>query len=205
MSRSAAATSPAHGSGSARPASSRRPAAPNRSATGQGWPKASSVAWIRFFSAVRWRTRCSRQRARSRSARTAGSGSQIAGTRSRRDSSASTQASIRSVLAASGASPLTKPRVGDLHVPAAQLELVVHEAGAGHRLDRRRHRLAELPDPGDQRGQPAAVRRRGGYQHRRARLIHDMHIHTRPAQVQPDVQHEHRASFHRACRLSPQA
>jgi hypothetical protein len=55
--------------------------------------------------AVRWRTRCSRQRARSRSARTAGVGSQIAGTRSRRDSSASTQASILSVLQANGASP----------------------------------------------------------------------------------------------------
>ena len=62
---------------------------------------------MRFFNAVRWRTRCSRQRARSRSARTAGVGSQIAGTRSRRDSSASTQASILSVLQASGASPLT--------------------------------------------------------------------------------------------------
>jgi hypothetical protein len=56
---------------------------------------------------ARARTRCSRQRARSRSARTKGSGSQIAGTSSRRESSASTQASIRSVLQASGASPFT--------------------------------------------------------------------------------------------------
>jgi hypothetical protein len=46
----------------------------------------------------RWRTRCSRNRARSRSARTSGSGSQIAGTRSRRESSAKTRASMRSVL-----------------------------------------------------------------------------------------------------------
>lgn len=66
-----------------------------------------SVAWIRFFNAVRWWTRCSRKRARSRSARTVGSGSQISGTRSRRASSANTRASIRSVLAASGAMPLT--------------------------------------------------------------------------------------------------
>ena len=65
------------------------------------------MAWIRFFNAVRCRTRCSRQRARSRSPRTDGSGSQIAGTRSRRDNSASTQASILSVLQASGANPLT--------------------------------------------------------------------------------------------------
>jgi hypothetical protein len=56
---------------------------------------------------VRWCTRCSLKRARSRSARIAGSGSQIAGTSSRRESSASTQASILSVLQASGASPFT--------------------------------------------------------------------------------------------------
>src|SRR6185437_14030472 len=43
----------------------------------------------------------------SRSARTAGVGNQIAGTRSRRDNSANTQESILSVLQASGASPLT--------------------------------------------------------------------------------------------------
>jgi hypothetical protein len=102
------------------------------------------VAWIRFFNAVRWRTRCSRQRARSRSARTVGVGSQIAGTRSRRDSSANTQESILSVLQASGASPLTFSRVGDLDPPAGQLQLVVHEPGAVHRLDRRIHRSAEL-------------------------------------------------------------
>ena len=33
---------------------------PNRSETGQGCPKAISVAWMRFLSVVRWRTRCSR-------------------------------------------------------------------------------------------------------------------------------------------------
>jgi hypothetical protein len=65
------------------------------------------VACTRFLSATRWRTRCSRHRARSRSARTSGVGSQIAGTNSRRLSSASTQASIRSVLHANGARPLT--------------------------------------------------------------------------------------------------
>src|SRR5438876_862762 len=48
-----------------------------------------------------------RKRARSRSARTRKLGSQIAGTRSRRQSSASTQASMRSVLQANGANPFT--------------------------------------------------------------------------------------------------
>jgi hypothetical protein len=72
-----------------------------------GLPKVISVPWIRFFRLVRWRTRCSRKRASSRSRRTARSGSQIAGTRSCKESRASTRASILSVLPASGASPLT--------------------------------------------------------------------------------------------------
>src|SRR6266542_4130345 len=50
-------------------------------------------------------TRCSRKRARSRSALIVASGSQISGTRSSRASSASTQVSIVSVLQASGAIP----------------------------------------------------------------------------------------------------
>jgi hypothetical protein len=53
------------------------------------------------------RTRWRRKRARSRSARTVGPGSRMAGTRSRRESSANTDESMRSVLRASGASPST--------------------------------------------------------------------------------------------------
>jgi hypothetical protein len=49
-----------------------------------------------------------RKRARSRSPRTSGPGSQISGTRPRRASSANTQASIRSVLHASGAIPFAR-------------------------------------------------------------------------------------------------
>ena len=128
--------------------------------TGTGWPKAMSVAWIRFFRAVRWRTRWSRKRARSRSARTAGSGSQIAGTRSRRASSARTQASILSVLAASGARPLTLTGHPRSRRPSRRARAVVDEAGAVHRLDRRAHLLAVAGDAGDERR--AARRRRGG-------------------------------------------
>jgi hypothetical protein len=40
-------------------------------------------------------------------------------------------------------------RVGDLDLPAVQLELVVDEAGAGHRLDRR---LQRLPVPANAHG-----------------------------------------------------
>jgi hypothetical protein len=81
-------------------------------------------------------------------------GSQISGTRSRRHSSASTQASIRSVLRANGASSLDLLGVGDRHLPAGQLELVVDAPGAVHRLDRRLDRLTE---GGGLAGQPAQL------------------------------------------------
>ena len=102
-----ASTPSRHGSGKSRRASSSRPWRPKRSETGQRCPKASSWAWTRCFSELRLRTKNSRQRARSRSARSSKLGSQIAGTRSRRESSASTHASMRSVLHANGPRPLT--------------------------------------------------------------------------------------------------
>jgi hypothetical protein len=66
------------------------------------------------------------------------------------------------------------------------MELIDEE---GHRLARRR-----LPERVD-----------GLAAHRRSRLVHGMHIQTSPAQIQPNVQHEDRASFRHSCRLSPQA
>jgi hypothetical protein len=130
--------------GESRRLRSSRPCTPNRSDTGQRCPNASSWAWMRCFSELRLRTKNSRQRARSRSWRCSKDGSQIAGMRSRRDSSASTHASIRSVLHASGASPLDLLRVGDLDLPAAALQRVVHEPGAVHRLDRGAYESFEL-------------------------------------------------------------
>jgi hypothetical protein len=73
-------------------------AGPNRSAIGTWWPKAISEAWTRFLRIARCLTKCSRHRERSRSARSSGVGSQIAGTRSRNDNSASTRASIWSEM-----------------------------------------------------------------------------------------------------------
>jgi hypothetical protein len=75
--------------------------------TGQGLPKLISVEWTRFLSADLCLTRCNRKRASSRSSRTRGSGSQIAGTRSRWLNVASTCESILAVLQASGARPFT--------------------------------------------------------------------------------------------------
>jgi hypothetical protein len=45
------------GWGRASGVSSARPLTPNRSELGQAWPCAIRVAWIRFFSRVRWRMR----------------------------------------------------------------------------------------------------------------------------------------------------
>src|SRR5438552_2822799 len=88
------------------------------------------------------------------------SGSQIAGTRSRRASSASTQASIRSVFARQRRQTLHLLRVGDLDLPARELEFVVHEAGAVHRLDRGADRLVVSSDALAQVLQSISVRRR---------------------------------------------
>ncbi len=87
--------------------SSLRPSTPNRSVTGQGRPKVIRVERMRFFKADLCLTRWRRKRASSRSSRTRGTGSQIAGTRSRWESVARTSESILSVFKASGARPLT--------------------------------------------------------------------------------------------------
>ena len=89
-----------------------------------------------------------------------GVGSQIAGTRSRNDSSASTRASILSVLHASGASPLTRCASAISTSQPYLHELVVHEASAVHRLHHAPHRLVIDRDASRQPVQAVAVRRR---------------------------------------------
>jgi hypothetical protein len=122
-----AVTVDAQGSGSCRRSSRQRPPAPNRSRCGLGSPCWKRIACAPFFSALRCLTRWSRKRARSRSARTRGPGSHTSGTRLRRASSASTQQSIRSRLAGKRRQPTRLHRIGDPDIPAAELELIVHE------------------------------------------------------------------------------
>jgi hypothetical protein len=50
-------------------------------------------------------------------------------------------------LAGQRCEPLHLLRVCDLDLPARELELVVHEAGSVHRLDRRPHRCAMTIEP----------------------------------------------------------
>jgi hypothetical protein len=52
-------------------------------------------------------------------------------------------------------------RVGDLDLPAGQLEPVVHETCAVHRLDRRAERRAVSANPLAQATQTVGIRRRG--------------------------------------------
>ena len=82
--------------------------------------------------------------------------------------------------------------VGDLHLPARQLQLVVHEPGPVHRLDRRVHPAAEPADPVGQHRQPAPVRHRRGHRQRCSRLVHHVNIKSCSTQVQPDVHHHNR-------------
>jgi len=80
-------------------------------------------------------------------------------------------------------------RVGDLDVPAAALERVVHEAGAVHRPDRRLHGLAVPADPLDERPQGVRVGADRGDLHRLPSFIEVSHIEPLARQVQSGVQH----------------
>ena len=149
---------PVQGSGRASRASSSRPPAPNRSATGTGWPNVMSVAWIRFFNAVRWWTRWSRKRARSRSARTVGSGQPDLGHEGTPGELGQDPGVDLVGLGGQRGDALDLGRVGDRDIPAVELERVVDEAGPGHRLDRAVHLVAEAQDVGGQRPQRVGIR-----------------------------------------------
>jgi hypothetical protein len=79
--------------------------------------------------------------------------------------------------------------VGDLDLPAMQLELVVDETGAGHRLDRRPHRLTEAADPAGQATQTIRIGRRRTHLNRLTRLIEQVKVETLATEIQSGVQH----------------
>src|SRR5439155_21534730 len=78
---------------------------------------------------------------------------------------------------------------GDLHLPAGLLELIVDEAGAVHRLDRRPHRLIETSDPPGKTTKTIGVRRRRARLHRLTLLVKQVKVETLAAELQPGVQH----------------
>jgi hypothetical protein len=135
-----------------------------------------SVAWIRFFNAVRWRTRWSLKRARSRSARTSGVGS---GDLGHEVTSCQLGQDPRVDLVGLGGErgdALDLGRIRDRDIPATQLERVVDEARPGHRLDRRAHLLTPPQDMGGQRPEGVGVRADGGHLNRPAVLIEHVHV-----------------------------
>ena len=155
------------------------------------WPNVISVECTRFFSVERCLTRCSRQREISRSRRSSTVGSQIAGTRSRNDSSASTPESILSVLHASGASPLTFCASATSTSQPCGRELVVHEPGPVHRLHHTPHRLAIHRHPAGEPVQAVAIRDRREAVDQLPLIGDQAHVNSFAAQIQANVQHEH--------------
>ncbi len=79
--------------------------------------------------------------------------------------------------------------IGDLDPPAGELELIVNETGAVHRLDRRENRLAEAADTSGQAAQSVGVWRRGADLDPLAQLIEQAEVETLAAEIQSHVQH----------------
>jgi hypothetical protein len=144
---------------------------------------------MRFFNAVRWRTRCKRNRARSRSARTSGVGS--GDLRNQRPAGElGEHPGVDLVgLRRQGREPSDALGIGDQHIPARELEAVVDEAGAVHRLDGRSHRPAFGGDPPDERAQRTGIGRDRRHQRSRAVIAQHMHVEPLSRQVQSGVQH----------------
>ena len=129
------------GSGSSRRASSLRPDSPKRSETGQGRPKANSVAWMRFFKAPTW---CTRWRAKASAIALAAHSSREGGEIARRHEIEARELGehpgVDAIgLAGQGRHAFDPLGIGDRDLPAAELEGVVDEARVVHRLDGRPH------------------------------------------------------------------
>ena len=85
--------------------------------------------------------------------------------------------------------PLHLLRVGDLDLPAVELEPVVHEPGAVHRLDRRPDRLAVTLEPLRQAAQSVGVGRRCADLDRRTLSVEQVEVETLATEIQTGVQH----------------
>jgi hypothetical protein len=90
-------------------------------------------------------------------------------------------------LAGQRCQPLGLDRVGDPHLPARELEPIVHEAGAIHRLDHRDHlRIAQSPD---KPGQTVGVGRHRPALEQLPAAEASVEVESLAAQIQSDVQH----------------
>jgi hypothetical protein len=114
----------------------------------------------------------------------------MAGTRSRRESSASTQASMRSVLQARGARPLAFWASASA-TSQPWRSSVSWTKRAVHRLDRRpdRDRTVIAPQLAGQARQPVGVQRGGAGADALAALIEQAVVQTPAAEIQTSMQH----------------
>jgi hypothetical protein len=79
---------------------------------------------------------------------------------------------------------LTSLRISDLDLPAGELEPVVHEAGAVHRLDRRPHLLVVAAEALGQATQTVIVRRRRTSLDRDTVSVEQTEVETLATQIQ---------------------
>ncbi len=126
-------------------------------------------------------------------ARSLGSGGQIAGTRSRKDSSASTRESILSVLHANGANPLTRcaSAISTSH-PCATSSSCTNARRSWTPPPRAPAR--RTPHPTRQPVKAIAVRRRGEVIDQLSLVGDKANIHAPATEIQANVQHMKRAS-----------
>ena len=132
---------PRQGSGRSSLARRSLPATPKRSLTGQGRPKLINAEWIRFFS---WRSVLDQMKPEA--GELALSANARVGQPDRRHQIALGEDREHPRVDPVGLhrqrrQPLHLLGVRDQNLPAQALESVVDEAGAGHRLDHRPHRL----------------------------------------------------------------
>ena len=86
--------------------------------------------------------------------------------------------------------PLRPLRIRDPHIPAGELELVVHEPRPGHRLDRRQHRLPMLAlEAVHKMREPIAIRRAGALADPLTVSGERVPVETLATEIQSDVQH----------------
>jgi hypothetical protein len=116
-------------------------------------------------------------------------GSQIAGTRSRRGQLCEYPGVDTVGLAGQRRQSFHFDGIGDRHIPAGLLELVVDKTSAVHRLDRRDDRLVEAADASGQAAQTVSVGRRGADLDLLAQLIEQAEVETLAAEIQSRVQH----------------
>jgi hypothetical protein len=145
--------------------------------------------WMRCFRRLRWRTRWSRKRARSRAPRTSGSGSQIAWHELAPRELGQDPGVDPVGLAGKRGEPLGLLRVCDLDLPAASSSWSCTKRAPFHRLDRGANQLPVAFEPQRQTVKAVGVKRHRADVDRRALIVKEMEVETLATEIQTGVQH----------------